>query len=468
MAYDFSCGKSERIDEITNGLTKRIALCGSLIGNNPALELKEEDFINLLARGGLLLGASGTGKTNVYHIWIHYQLSKKHSKDLLFIDDSKGDYLEEHSKNVSPEQLYVITSEEDGSTWNIFGEIMSRDAQGNFVYTKKTDTESLEMSKYFYEENQSESQPIFTKMSRQIFTAMVIYYIRSHIDYDQQKLNNYDFISFFKTLTTEKIFHILNGDEMESVRELLEKTYMDDYHSMINYISGGKSGNQTQGVMSCLNTIIYEVFIGSFAKADPKNEFSIRGLVESSKGAVIFLEYDLQMAAALSPIYAFLVDQLLKYTLGGRNKERKNCYLLIDEWARFKTKLKYMEDGLSMGRSQGLKIACGLQNIKSIESIYGEAETKSILAGFQTVIGFYVTDMDSRTFLSERSGKNYQNISYVSHKKNENSQRDGYCLEDWDIQRLKCGQAAIMMPGENPFYFTFPKYEDWKRERQNV
>ena len=121
-----------------------------------------------------------------------------------------------------------------------------------------------------------------------------------------------------------------------------------------------------------------------------------------------------------------------------------------------------MSNMLSFGRSQGVKQIFGLQNISAIEAIYGEAEFKNIMAGFQSVIGFNVTDHASKQFLAERSGQNYVNYSFTAQNNNLNTQREGYCVEPWDIQKLKCGQAAVMLADEKPFLFTFPEYKDWK------
>lgn len=102
-----------------------------------------------------------------------------------------------------------------------------------------------------------------------------------------------------------------------------------------------------------------------------------------------------------------------------------------------------------------------------LSAVYEEADAKSIIAGFQTVIGFHVTDAESRKFLSERAGRNYQNITFLSNNQNREAQREGYALEDWDIQQLACGEAMVKLPGEEAFLFSFPEYEKWKSRKEN-
>lgn len=467
MAYDFGYeafgGKSEE----NHNLVERAALCGSLIYQNPIPMITADKIEGSLERGSLFLGASGTGKTNGINLLNRFIDEQNPHGCMKLFFDPKGDYLEEHLKSNSTEELYVIGSGAEYKNitkyWNIFKEIMTIGTDGKLIYTDDTANEALDLSIYLYERYKSKEQPIFTNMSQQIFAALLVYFVRRYEKTDQKMLNNYEFMEFLKQITAEGLLRILKSEEVRDLKHVIEKTGMQDYQAMIDYISGGKSGNQTQGVLSYLRTMPYEMFIGPFAKEDPKREISIRELVESDKSAAIFLEYDLKRNETLSPIYAFLIDQFLKYAMGGRKKTRRPCYLILDEWARIKVRSKQIENALSMGRSQNLKVICGLQNVNSLKDIYQE-EMQSILAGFQTVVGFYVPDSESRKFLTERSGKNYQNLSFTSHNKNKDGQRDGYCLEDWDIQELKCGQAAVMMPGEKPFIYQLPKYEEKGRK----
>lgn len=230
---------------------------------------------------------------------------------------------------------------------------------------------------------------------------------------------------------------------------------MEDYKSCISYISG--KGTQTQGVNSYIGAILRKMFIGPFAMADPAREFSMMHILTGRKRTVVFIEYDLKRGNALAPMYGILIDQALKNALGGRGDTRKNVYLLLDEWALL-PKLKYAADSLSFGRSQGVKVMAGIQNISAIEDLYGEAGARNILAGFQNIFAFRITDYHTRRFLVERLGENYQNISFSAQNESANIQYTGHTLEEWDLMELELGQAAVVLAGEAPFLFRFPRY----------
>ena len=122
--------------------------------------------------------------------------------------------------------------------------------------------------------------------------------------------------------------------------------------------------------------------------------------------------------------------------------------------------LEHLSNALNFGRSQGVKILCGLQNFPALSDSYGEAGAKRILASFQNFVSFHNSDSETRQFIIERMGTNYQDISFSSQQKNFHVQREGYLVEDWDILSLKRGEALCSLKGEKPFLFTMPKYQE--------
>ena len=400
-----------------------------------------------LSLGCLAVAAPGGGKTNLFDMILSRLLTDMDNQDVIIIFDTKGDYLAEFGSRIPEEERVVI-----GSGWeyrkltsyhNIFAEIMPRGVDGKLVYTPDSDVDALEIAELFFQQMHSETQPVFPAMAEQIVAGIIIYFMRRYWREDQSRLNNQELIHFFQSMTTEEL------------KAVFEEDYMEDYKSCISYISG--KGTQTQGVNSYIGAILRKMFIGPFAMADPAREFSMMHILTGSKRTVVFIEYDLKRGNALAPMYGILIDQALKNALGGRGDTRKNVYLLLDEWALL-PKLKYAADSLSFGRSQGVKVMAGIQNISAIEDLYGEAGARNILAGFQNIFAFRITDYHTRRFLVERLGENYQNISFSAQNESANIQYTGHTLEEWDLMELELGQAAVVLAGEAPFLFRFPRY----------
>lgn len=402
---------------------------------------------DMLAYGLIAIGAPGTGKTNFLNMTLDRMLATMQPTDIIIIFDTKGDYLETFGSRIPDSDKIVIGNCEAYRRvtfyHNIFAEVMPRGKDGKLVYTPESDEDALNLCEQLFQSMNSETQPIFPTMAEQVVAAVMVYFMRTYWRKDQSKLNNKEFINFFT--------HSTNDD----LKKVFELEYMSDQHSCIDYISG--KGNQTQGVNSYVGSVLKKMFVGPFAQADPAREFSMRDIIYSGKKKVVFIEYDLCKGKLLAPMYGLLIDRAFANALGGRQKTKTNKYFLLDEMLLL-PKIEHMCDSLNFGRSLGVKVMCGLQNICGLEEQYGEAGAKNILSSFQNMIAFRTNDYDTRQFVINRLGENYQNFSLSVQQENLNLQREGHTVEDWNLLKLKNGEAVISLAGEESFLFTMPLY----------
>ena len=401
-----------------------------------------------LSYGLLTLADPGGGKTNLLSMILSGLLNVQGDREIIIIYDTKGDYLKEFGDRIPENEKIVIGTGEKykelTSCWNIFGEIMPEGNDGRLVYTKDTDTDASDISKQIFEKMDSETQPIFPAMSRIIFSGGMLSFVRSCWRANPEKLNNKELRHFFFQNTNEEL------------KEVFGRDYMKDYRSCMEYIS--HKGTQTQGVNSYLDAALRDIFVGPFAERNPEKAFSMQGVIKKAEKKVIFIEYDLKRGHVLEPVYGVLIDLALANALGGRETERNNVYFVLDEMLLLPC-LTHLSNALNFGRSQGVKILCGLQNVSGLEDIYGEAGARRILASFQNIITFRTSDYNTRQFLMNRLGENYQNLSFAAQQENVQIQRAGHTVEDWDILSLKQGEAIISLRDESPFFFTMPKYQ---------
>ncbi|MCD8148317.1 MAG: type IV secretion system DNA-binding domain-containing protein [Clostridiales bacterium] len=400
-----------------------------------------------LAYGLLAIGAPGTGKTNFFNMTLDRLLATMQPTDVIVIFDTKGDYLETFGGRIPDNEKVVIGNGETyrkiTSFHNIFAEVMPRGIDGKLVYTPECDEDALELCEQLFQSMNSETQPVFPAMAEQVIAAVMIYFMRTYWRSAQSKLNNKELMNFFRHSTNEELKKILNLD------------YMSDQRSCNDYISG--KGNQTQGVNSYVGSMLKRMFVGPFAQADPAREFSMRDIMCSGKKKVVFIEYDLRKGQLLAPMYAILIDRAFANALGGRQQIKTNKYFLLDEMLLL-PRLEHLSDSLNFGRSQGVRVMCGLQNTCGLEEQYGESGAKNILSSFQNMVVFKTNDYDTRQFVINRLGENYQNFSFSAQQQNINIQRAGHTVEDWNILKLKNGKAVVSLAGENPFLFTLPLY----------
>lgn len=416
----------------------------NIIDNNPVMYFKGVDnqgihrnipiSNSVLSRHFMLLGGIGTGKTNAFFQMLSQIKNNLTNDDVMIIFDTKGDFYKEF---YSPGDV-VISNDETAvgpngkpDYWNIFNEVASGEQQYASV---------MEIAKSLFKEAcEKTNQVFFPNAARDIFMSTMLHFLRySEATNETKYLNNASLVDFIKSKTSSDF------------RDMLYS--YSDMRAMTSYISTDDSP-QTQGVLSELQQIIRDIFVGNFAK---EGTLGLRDLVRQKGGRKIFIEYDLSYGELLTPIYSLMFDMAIKEALG-RGRSEGNVYFITDEF-RLLPNLEHVDDAVNFGRSLGIKFMIGIQNVEQIYDNYGEERAHSIMSGFLTSLNFRVNDPKSREFIKEQFGRNRKIEVYattVQSKGMIEERRDGYVIEDWDVTNLKIGQAIIGFPEYEPFVFQF-------------
>lgn len=386
---------------------------------------------DILSKHMLLLGGIGTGKTNTFNGMISHLKKELTDEEVMVIFDTKGDFYEAFYE----EGDIVISNDEtatgaDGKDyWNIFNEIAA-DGRG-----MESITEIAKM--LFAEACEKTNQVFFPNAARGIFEACMYHFFQEEPGYR----SNYYLMKFIHATTSGEF------------REMLGK--YPQYRAMTSYIAADESP-QTQGVLSELQQVCRDIFIGNFADV---GGLSIRDIVRKKGGKTVFIEYDLSVGQALTPIYSMLFDLAIKEALG-RKRSAGNVYFITDEF-RLLPHLLHVDDAVNFGRSLGVKFLVGLQNVEQVYESYGEERARSILSGFQSLMTFRLTDAKSKEYVQDFFGKNRKLEVYmpiIQSRGMVEEGREGMVVEDWDITRLKTGQAIVGLPEQEPFLFQFDLY----------
>lgn len=398
------------------------------MGNNSRIPLDS----SLLSKHIMLLGGIGTGKTNAFFNIIEQLNAKLSADDIMIIFDTKGDFYKEF---YTPGDI-VISNDQTATGgdaldyWNIFNEIEPGEHMLESV---------IEISKsLFAEQCKNTNQIFFPNAAKDIFMACILHFMRSM---PAKKRTNKELVRYLNSTPTREIKAMLNS--------------YDDLRAMSSYIDNEDSA-QTQGVMSVLQQVIREVFIGNFSKT---GTLSLRSLVRKKGGKKVFIEYDLSIGSMLSPIYSLMFDMAIKSALG-RKRSEGNVYFITDEF-RLLPNLEHIDDAVNFGRSLGIKFMIGIQNVEQIYECYGEERARSILSGFLTSFSFRVNDAKSREYIQQLYGKNQITEAYLPINKSKGlveNQREANVVEDWEVSRLLIGQAIIGMPNVEPFVFRFKEF----------
>lgn len=393
---------------------------------------------NILSRHVMLLGGIGTGKTNAFFQMVSQIKNQLTKDDIMVIFDTKGDFYKEFympGDVVISNDSTAAGIEEQPDYWNIFNEVAAGEQQYASV---------MEIAKCLFKEAcEKTNQVFFPNAARDIFMCIMLHFLRySEAVKDNKYLNNDSLVDFIKSKTSSDL------------RDMLFS--YPDMRAMTSYISTDDSP-QTQGVLSELQQIIRDIFVGNFAK---EGSLGLRELVRQKGGRKVFIEYDLSYGELLTPIYSLMFDMAIKEALG-RGRSEGNVYFITDEF-RLLPNLEHVDDAVNFGRSLGIRFMIGIQNVEQIYHNYGEERAHSIMSGFLTSLNFRVNDPKSREYIKDLFGRNRKIEVYatsVQSKGMVEERRDAYVVEDWDVTNLKVGQAIIGLPESQPFVFLFDLWD---------
>lgn len=388
---------------------------------------------SILSKHTLLVGGTGSGKTNLAYHYVNQLKNKMTKDDIMIIFDSKGDF---YKKFYNQGLDIVIGNSKQfrnkSAIWNICKEII---ADGTDAISINQNAQEISKSIFADRVEKNSNNPFFPNAARDLFASVMISIIRDKSGFNNRDLRNYMDIS-----------------TIDDIRDLISK--YRDLVAVESYI-GGKSGAQAQGVMSEMYSTARDVLTGVFADA---GSFSIRNFVRAKGGKTLFLEYDMAIGDVLSPIYTLLFDLALKEALGSTSSQG-NVYLIADE-LKLLPNLRHLEDGINFGRSLGVKILAGLQSIDQLNANYdNEARARNMIAGFSSVFAFKANDYTTREYISNLFGKNLIFQKYpLASGEYHNEIHEGHTVEDWDLINLQVGEAVVGLPGYPPFRFKFELY----------
>ena len=402
---------------------------GEFHGKATAFGLTEE----MLSKHILLVGGTGSGKTNLFYHIVKQLKARMTSDDVMLIFDSKGDF---HKKFYTKGDILIGNSAQyrkQSDRWNIYEEII---ADGRDIVSISQNTQEICKSLFAELIEKNSSNPFFPIAARDLLASIIIALIQDGFVPNNQDIKEY-----------------IDSSSADNLRELLSKHR--ELASVASYI-GSKAGSQAQGVLSEMYSVVRDVFTGVFADV---GDFSMRKFIRQKSGKTAFIEYDLAIGDVLSPIYTLLFDLALKEALG-RTATQGNVYLIADE-LKLLPNLRHLEDGINFGRSLGVKILAGLQSTDQLNANYSnETKARNAVSGFSSVFAFLQNDFNTREYISQLMGRNMVLETFAEASGNIHyEKREGYTVEDWDLTSLSVGEAVVKLPSTRPFRFKFDLFK---------
>jgi hypothetical protein len=383
---------------------------------------------DLLSTHVLFLGSIGSGKSNGMYSLISSLREASRPDDVFVVFDTKGDFLDRFYRD-GDAVIDNASRHAGGVTWNIFEDVIETGED------RLDEVFELASTIFANQLGQAGDNFFFAAAARDVFAAVMEAMARDA----SGKLSNRELRAQLET-TQRALFDLIGRHP--------------DLAGARNYLAHERLG---QSVLAFLQQTVRAAFSGTFRGT---GDFSVRRFVRQKGARALFIEYDIASGSVLLPIYRVLIDLAIKEALG-RGRSEGSVYFFMDEFALL-PELSHLADGINFGRSLGLKFIAGTQNVSQVYNAYGQDTGSSILSGFGTVFAFRLMDAASRSFVSERYGRNRKRVTIehaVAAQGVQEAVVEGNVIEDWALSSLTKGATITSLPDGPPFFFAFRKWE---------
>ncbi|MBN2764674.1 MAG: type IV secretion system DNA-binding domain-containing protein, partial [Bacteroidales bacterium] len=379
---------------------------------------------NMLHRGIMLEGATGTGKTETALKIVRQIRNNLEVPYSMIIVDVKNDYqgcLFRTDDKILGQGEFRDTSER----WNIFKDILI-DGWDDWI----VELNAYEFVQWLFKDHKNETQPFWTNAAQLLLYCTIITLIkRSRNSLRARKaLTNKGLRDFFAQFSPEQYVKLMEDcSEPGTVRMLLG----NDIDNL-----------QALGVIGEAVTTVLTLFVDVFGD---EGDFSIRSFVRNKNNQAIFLKYDPAYKETQQKLFGLLVNLMLKEVLSYGNTEG-NVVFLCDELPSIgKVDLA---SAINMGRAKGFICMAGFQSIEQVYSVYGEVEGNALLAGFCTKLLFAPNDIRTRKYIQDLFGGNLVEYITLSPGGSITRKQNGHVIEDYDMNSLDTGDCICSLIGQ--------------------
>ncbi len=382
-----------------------------------------------MCKGILFIGATGSGKTYSEKRFVK-ELRDNLNDYSMVIVQAKNDFNE--ISRAGDLVMKQGTNSRESIRWNVFSDLL---IDGYDWPSIELNTRDFVKNLFAYKSDSKEK--FFVEGAIELLYCVIISYIREaeHSLHARKKLSNKGLIDFFKSY-----------DENDYRRVLINC----GERGVLNRILGEDTDNrQALGVWGELVTTMLQTFVDVFAD---EGDFSIRNFIRNKKNQALFLNYDPGYKDIQVAIYGTLINLMIKETLSEAN-DTGRVVLVCDEMSTIgKTDIP---SAINLGRAKGLMAICGCQSIEQLYAIYGEHDAQNMMAGLCTKLYFRPNDATTRNYMQNDFGTILADYMILSPGGSYSERKEGFLIEDHDINTMKTGDCYIKMCEGSMFRFHF-------------
>ena len=414
----------------------------------PLILNKEEMWVDNSEYHSLVIGATGSGKTQTVILPLVHSLAK--ARESMIITDPKGEIYEKTSNMLRSRGYQILLlnfrDPQNGNAWNPM-------ALPYQMYKSGNQDKAIELLddlalNILYDESNNNADPFWEKTSADYFSGVALGLFEDAKE-DEININS---ISLATTVGEEKF----GGS-----------TYIKEYFAAKDPASAAAI-NASSTIMAPTETkgSILSVFkqkVKLFASRDNLSEMLSHSDIDLStigkQPTAVFIviqdekkTYHSLVTILLKQIYETLIGVAQEH--GGKLPVRTN--FLLDEFANMPP-LKDVTTMITAARSRHIRFTMIIQNFAQLDQVYGKENAETIRGNCGNIIYLITTELKALEEISKMCGE-------VKSKKEDKTASTPLVTVS-DLQRMKQFEVIILRMRKQPFKTKFTPYFqlDWGR-----
>lgn len=362
----------------------------------------------------LLVGASGSGKTQTLLFWID-QLLKQNTK--MVLHDTKGDLT-----SSLPDDSFILLAPHDERSW---AWDIAKDCQGIAA--------ARELASRIIPDGKD---PIWTNGAREIFTGIIRSVQATKGD----------------TWSWQHLSDIAFGDPVE-LRDTLIKHHPEGANYLeIDEMTGTPVKTSYSFLVSLWSYIgsIISPLAAAWSDAPVSRRISLTDWLanEDTEHRTLILqrsaEFDDLSKVWISTAVQYMANFAASPSLGDSRSRR--IWFILDEFAQL-DEVKGFNQLLEVGRSKGIRSVIGVQDLEQLSDLYGEEVQKTWLNTIQSKIIFRMNSGPSANFIANDLIGNRE-VSWFEKTVSSNSGAlfDGKSGSRTTSKQVKTATVPVIMP----------------------
>jgi hypothetical protein len=347
-------------------------------------------------------GSTGVGKSTIFKEMMHGCLARN---DRMVILDPDGEFLSTFYRK-GDKILNPYDARTEG--WSFFNEIRDDfdfERYGRSIVQQSDSNDAEEWNDY--------GRLLFNEVSRKLYNTS-------------------------RKPSVREVFQWTNHRTLEELEEFVQGT-----NAQALFTGNSRASGSARFVLS--NKIPPHLKM-------PEGNFSLRDWLADPKGGNLFITWDENMRAALTPLISCWVDCIFSSVLGMRPDRKRRVWTFLDELESL-SRLPTLGDALTKGRKKGLCVVSGYQTYTQLVKVYGEHLAETMLGNHRTTVAMGIGRMGEST--AEKMSKALGEHE-IKRMRSGSSRRFGQMGTNSENEDIK--PERVVMPSE---FFSLPNLEGY-------